>query len=150
MTERLTRNSKFSFYNQNDLYAMYDKLTKLEDVMEDFNVCCVGELHNRLCLAEELSRELSGIYAILEKYGISVNELDNALFQKIVSIDNPFVKGYVQAKIDAVNRAEKDRDTWKRACELACEREDDCYVYDNIHRAYEFYQQAKKEGDTNV
>ena len=92
--------------------------------------------------------KLGQLEDIMDKYGIeSVEELDNALFQRIVSIDNPFVKGYVQAKIDAINRTEQDRDTWKRACELACEREDDCYVYDNIHRAYEFYQQAKKEGN---
>lgn len=147
MAERLTRNSRFSFYNQNDLDAMYDKLAELEDIMDDFHISCIDELHERLRWVEEQNKELDKIYAILEKYGTNVNELDNALFQRIVSIDNPFVKGYVQAKIDAVTRAEQDRDTWKRACELACEREDDCYVYDNIHRAYEFYQQAKKEGN---
>lgn len=66
--------------------------------------------------------KLGQLEDIMDKYGIeSVEELDNALFQRIVSIDNPFVKGYVQAKIDAINRAEQDRDTWKRACELACE-----------------------------
>ena len=65
--------------------------------------------------------KLGKIEDILEKYGIeSVEELEKKL---------------------------ADSDTWKRACELACEREDDCYVYDNIHRAYEFYQQAKKEGN---
>lgn len=50
---------------------------------------------------------------------------------------------------DRIKELEQELDTWKRACELACEREDDCYVYDNIHRAYEFYQQAKKEGEKN-
>ena len=52
--------------------------------------------------------------------------------------------------IESVEELEKklaDSDTWQKACELACEREDDCYVYDNIHRAYEFYQQAKTEGN---
>ena len=58
---------------------------------------------------------------IMEKYGIdSVEELDKQLANGV---------------------------TWQEACELACEREDDCYVYDNIHRAYEFYQQAKTEGN---
>lgn len=51
--------------------------------------------------------------------------------------------------IEELDKKLTDADTWKRACELACEREDDCYVYDNIHRAYEFYQQAKKEGENN-
>lgn len=56
---------------------------------------------------------------IMEKYGIdSVEELDKQLANGV---------------------------TWQEACELACEREDDCYVYDNIHRAYEFYQQAKNK-----
>lgn len=118
--------------------------------------------------------KLGQLEDIMDKYGIeSVEELDNALFQRIVSIDNPFVKGYVQAKIDAINRAEQDRDTWKRACELACEKLADIYSHceyelfgDNVdeYRKYceengnplqnirycetkYFYQQAKKEGD---
>ena len=66
--------------------------------------------------------KLAKLEDILEKYGIeSVEELEKKL---------------------------ADSDTWQKACELACEREDDCYVYDNIHRAYEFYQQAKKESES--
>lgn len=49
--------------------------------------------------------------------------------------------------IEELEKKLADSDTWQKACELACEREDDCYVYDNIHRAYEFYQQAKTEGN---
>lgn len=161
MAERLTRNSKFSFYNQNDLDAMYDKLAELEDIMDDFHISCIDELHERLCWVEEQNKELDKIYAILEKYGTNVNELDNALFQRIVSIDNPFVKGYVQAKIDAINRAEQDRDTWKRACEFLAYKyaeeyfdgrdiehcfnanKRDKFVKENINY---FYQQAKTEG----
>lgn len=100
--------------------------------------------------------KLGQLEDILEKYGIeSVEELDNALFQRIVSIDNPFVKGYVQAKIDAINRAEQDRDTWKRACELACKHiswcpakqgECDC-VKENRDCTNYFYQQAKEDGE---
>ena len=76
---------------------------------------------------------------ILEEYGIeSVEELEKKI-------------GYLKVIIEKQNIVNqiisKELDTWKRACELACEREDDCYVYDNIHRAYEFYQQAKKEGN---
>lgn len=68
---------------------------------------------------------------ILEKYDLEVEELDERIYNGAFNY------------IDKL-KAETERDTWKRACELACEREDDCYVYDNIHRAYEFYQQAKK------
>ena len=94
--------------------------------------------------------KLGQLEDIMDKYGIeSAEELDNALFQRIVSIDNPFVKGYVQAKIDAINRAEQDRDTWKRACELACDvlRDINYKIYneDRIDFENTFYQQAKKE-----
>ena len=69
----------------------------------------------------EMYSKLSKLEDIMEKYGIdSVEELDKQLANGV---------------------------TWQEACELACEREDDCYVYDNIHRAYEFYQQAKTEGN---
>ena len=48
MAERLTRNSKFSFYNQNDLDAMYDKLAELEDIMEKFDIESAEELDETL------------------------------------------------------------------------------------------------------
>lgn len=44
MAERLTRNSKFSIYNQNDIEAMYDKLAEVEDVMEEYGLERVEEL----------------------------------------------------------------------------------------------------------
>ena len=113
MAERLTRNNKFSIYNQNNLETMYDKLAEIEDTMEEYGIESVEKLSNALEFAKVIEN-------ILSEYGIKDNEeLDKKL---------------------------ADGDTWKKACELACEREDDCYVYDNIHRAYEFYQQAKKEG----
>lgn len=86
---------------------------------------------------------------VMEKYGIeSVEELDKKIGYYIDKIDlkaeNDYLKKTIE-KQNIVNQSiSKDRDTWQKACELACEREDDCYVYDNIHRAYEFYQQAKK------
>lgn len=80
--------------------------------------------------------KLAQLENILEKYDLEVEELDERIYNGAFNY------------IDKL-KAETDRDTWKRACELACEREDDCYVYDNIHRAYEFYQQAKKESENN-
>ena len=72
--------------------------------------------------------KLAHLEDIMERLGINfVEDLEDEI--KSLRVDKYIYK--------------KDRDTWKRACELACEREDDCYVYDNIHRAYEFYQQAK-------
>ena len=78
---------KYKQYNTDELSEMYSKLSKLEDIMEKYDIESVEELEKKLA----------------------------------------------------------DSDIWQKACELACEREDDCYVYDNIHRAYEFYQQAKKD-----
>ena len=80
---------------------------------------------------------------VMEKYGIESVELLEHIIKKGIVI-NSTIEDFAKEEYD---KMKQDRDTWKRACELACEREDDCYVYDNIHRAYEFYQQAKKEGD---
>ena len=88
--------------------------------------------------------KLQGLEDILEKYGIeSVEELSDALeFAKV--IEN-ILSEYGIKDNEELDKKLADGDTWKKACELACEREDDCYVYDNIHRAYEFYQQAKNK-----
>ena len=60
-------------------------------------------------LFNSVKNKLGRLEDIMEKYGIeSVEELDRRI---------------------------ADGKTWQKACELACEREDDCYVYDNIHRA---------------
>lgn len=85
----------------------------------------------------KLLNKLGKLEDILEKYDLEVEELDERIHKGAFNY------------IDKL-RAETERDTWQKACELACEREDDCYVYDNIHRAYEFYQQAKKEGENET
>lgn len=80
----------------------------------------------------KLLNKLGKLEDIMERLGINfVEDLEDEI--KSLRVDKYVYK--------------KDRDTWQKACELACEREDDCYVYDNIHRAYEFYQQAKTEGN---
>ena len=96
--------------------------------------------------------KLSQLEDIMEKYGIeSVEELDKKIGHYIDKIDLEAENDYLKKAIEKQNMISKiiskNRDTWQKACELACEREDDCYVYDNIHRAYEFYQQAKKKGE---
>ena len=78
---------------------------------------------------------------IMEKYGIDIQNLDYILEDYAKNQGRDF------AICEERDTLRQERATWKRACELACEREDDCYVYDNIHRAYEFYQQAKTEGN---
>lgn len=96
-----------------------------------------------------LLNKLGKLEDILEKYGIeSVEELDKKIGHYIDKIEleaeNDYLKKTIEKQNVVTQSISKDRDTWQKACELACEREDDCYVYDNIHRAYEFYQQAKQ------
>ena len=112
-----------------------EKLGKIEDIMDKYGIESVEELEKEM-------HSLMLIISILNDYGIEdYNELDEILkeFSYMKKMETEIGKELKFYKTD--------RDTWKRACELACEREDDCYVYDNIHRAYEFYQQAKAEGN---
>lgn len=123
MAERLTRNNKVNFYFHDEASNMvYYKLQGLEDIMEKYDIEDLEQLEIMLfCLSSETKFQLKQLQKLYKKYNIkSVEELEKKL---------------------------ADSDTWQKACELACEREDDCYVYDNIHRAYEFYQQAKTEGN---
>lgn len=87
--------------------------------------------------------KLAQLEDIMDKYGIE--DLEQYVEEK--RKQDKELRDNIQQLHTIINSTGYDRDTWKRACELACEREDDCYVYDNIHRAYEFYQQAKKEGN---
>lgn len=85
-----------------------------------------------------LLNKLGELEDILEKYGVGIQKLDYILE------DYSKNQGRCFAVCEERDTLRQERDVWKRACELACEREDDCYVYDNIHRVYEFYQQAKQ------
>lgn len=119
--------------------AVYDKLGELEDILEKYGIESVEELG---CLIEQTPKFI--VKENIEKYGQEINGVFFSNEQMLIlsqynELQEPYKKRYEQIKID--------RDTWKKACELACEREDDCYVYDNIHRAHDFYQQAKKEGN---
>ena len=75
---------------------------------------------------------------ILEKYDLKVEELDERIYNGAMNY------------VDKL-KAEADRDTWKRACELACDvlRDINYKIYneDRIDFENTFYQQAKKEGN---
>ena len=78
---------------------------------------------------------------IFEKYGIeSVEELDKL---------TDGMKSTISVLLDRNKNTKQDRDTWKRACELACEEIDCEYMYGINKENYSqyFYQQAKKEGE---
>lgn len=135
MAERLTRNNKFSIYNQDNLDAMYDKLAEIEDIMNDFHISCIDELHERLCWVEEQRKELDKTYNVWEKYGCkTLQEVDDLL------------QDGCDAKciLKECDKAETDRDTWKRACELACKWfKQTGFIGDQTEVDY-YYQQAKQ------
>ena len=87
--------------------------------------------------------KLGQLEDIMDKYGIESFELLEHIIKK-GKVINSVIEDFAKEEYDKIKQ---DRDTWQKACELASEREDDCYVYDNIHRIYEFYQQAKKDGN---
>ena len=136
-----------------------DKLAKLEDILEKHGIESVEELEKEM-------HSLMLIISILNDYGIEdYNELDEILkeFSYMKKMETEIGKELKFYKTD--------RDTWKRACELACEKLADIYSHceyelfgDSVdeYRKYceengnplqnirycetkYFYQQAKKE-----
>ena len=89
--------------------------------------------------------KLAQLEDILEKYGIeSVEELDKEL-----SIRRLLHQTIAELSKMAT-KAENDRDTWKKACELAC---DDLGLYEDVTTTQLkmkcYYQQAKKGNDSH-
>ena len=111
-----------------------EKLGKLEDILEKYGIDSVEELDKKLANFDNFMKG--------NKFE-TIEDLQNALNGKFIEVFDEKNKIW-QDMVKNLTKTEQDRDTWQKACELACEREDDCYVYDNIHRAYEFYQQAKQ------
>ncbi len=133
MAERLTRNNKVNF-------------------------CFHDEASNMVYY------RLQDLEDIMEKYGIeSVEELEEKLNEpeRIWNANLKDLKQQVKREIN--KELETDRDTWKRACELAVlwiaqelkvlpknikksefEFEDEMIIEENTNY---FYQQAKKEGE---
>lgn len=113
MAERLTESEVSKSFTEQELRAgqqarIYQKLGKLEDILEKYGIESMEELKTKLDITNESIKKAQ---------------------QKLAEI-------YIQ-----------DRDTWKRACELACE-EIDCecmYGVNKENYSQYFYQQAKKE-----
>ena len=81
----------------------------------------------------KLLNKLGKLEDILEKYNLEVEELDERIYNGALNY------------IDKL-KAENERDTWQKACELACDVilrfTDGCPC-----KADYFYQQAKTEGN---
>ena len=152
MAERLTDKDYFAWHyrcgyqNKKDSLERTQKehkLGKLEDILEEFNISSIDELHEYLCWEQEQRKELDKIYKVWEKYGCkTLQDVDDLL----------------QDGCDAMcilkenSRLETDRDTWKKACELALKEDypnrnipkEDWEEHLEIELKY-FYQQAKNE-----
>lgn len=150
LTEFVTKNCSKPFYRFNEnshitiryrycanIDKAINKLGMLEDIMKKYDIESVEELDKKLA---DFDNFMKG-----NKFE-TIEDLQNALTGKFIEVFDEKNKIW-KDMVKKLTKTEQDRDTWEKSCELACEREDDCYVYDNIHRAYEFYQQAKKEGE---
>ena len=103
--------------------------------------------------------KLAQLEDIMDKYGIESFELLEHIIKKGMVI-NSVIEDFAKEEYD---KMKQDRDTWKRACELACVFAcsevdcDNCPIYekckwcgDCVHNLFDyFYQKAKKEGENN-
>lgn len=154
MAERLTTRFHGILVKEADVskIQVITKLGQLEDIMEKYGIESVEELEQELKIAHEIER--------LKDKNIDLN---NA----IIVFNKNFIKDYIRE----IEELKVVSDTWKRACELACEKLADIYSHceyelfgDSVdeYRKYceengnplqnirycetkYFYQQAKKE-----
>lgn len=163
MAERLTKcDTCFAYTTKDNVKSMYadiptlkgffdndmvvgnaiDKLATFEDIMDKYDINSF----------KQLDKYLADFDTIMKRNKFqSIEELQNAIngkFQQVFDEKNKIWQNIVKK----LTKAEKDRDTWKKACELACE-EIDCecmYGVDKENYSQYFYQQAKtEENDDN-
>lgn len=98
----------------------------------------------------ECNKKLGMLEDIMEKYDIESFELLEHIIKK-GKVINSVIEDFAKEEYDKIKQ---DRDTWKRACELACEEIDSCdnygcktYTIPLKEMPQYFYQQAKKEGN---
>lgn len=92
---------------------------------------------------DQANERLGKFEDILEKYGVeSLDTLEHIIKkgQVIASTIEGFAK-------EAYNEIQTDRDTWQKACKLACKWfKQTGFIGDQTEVDY-YYQQAKKEGE---
>ena len=97
----------------------------------------------KLNYIQKLQNKLGQFEDILEKYGIESFELLEHIIKK-GKVINSVIEDFAKEEYD---KMKQDRDTWKRACELACKWfKQTGFIGDQTKVDY-FYQQAKKEGN---
>lgn len=151
MAERLTKKISKTIQNKYSLgsYLYYD-FAEIDDT---------NKLLNKLGKLED----------IMEKYGLEINDIDEILTnyikeKELAKNNDKELRDTIQKLHTIIEAIGYDRDTWKRACELACKHIAEvewfsCPETDSINESEDeiktltqqslnyFYQQAKKEGD---
>ena len=133
MAERLTRNNKVNFCFHDEASNMvYYRLQDLEDIMEKYGIENVEELSKIFSYLS--GRFINSVYSLKYKF--------DSYEDKIKYLANKKGQYY-----EELYETKQDRDTWKRACELACKWfKQTGFIGDQTEVDY-YYQQAKKEGE---
>lgn len=134
----------YDFAKIDDTNKLLNKLGKLEDILEKYGIESV----------EELDKKIDDFYNFMKGNKFeTIEDLQNALNGKFIEVFDEKNKIW-QDMVKNLTKTEKDRDTWKRACELACEEIDSCdnygcktYTIPLEEMPQYFYQQAKTEGN---
>lgn len=148
MAERLTIKNSDNTYSQptdTTFEMVFNKLGKLEDILEKYGIESVGELDKKLADFDTIMKG--------NKFQ-SIEELQNALNGKFIEVFDEKNKIW-QDMVKNLTKTEQDRDTWKKACELASShiswcpaKQGECnYSKEKRDCTNYFYQQAKKEGE---
>ena len=104
---------------------------------------CINDFGDVVDL-EDLCYKLACFEDMLEMYGVDIQNLDYILEDYSKNQGRDF------AICEEMDDLKKYRDTWKRACELAC---DDLGLYEDVTTTQLkmkcYYQQAKKGNDSH-
>ena len=112
---------------------IFDKAGKQQDIYEWSSASSL-----------ECNKKLGKLEDILEKYGIDIQNLDYILEDYSKNQGRDF------AICEERDTLRQERDTWKRACELACKWfKQTGFIGDQTKVDY-FYQQAKKENENET
>lgn len=136
MAERLTKLDCYDDYQilEEDLPKAIDKLGKFEDILEKYGIESVEELDKKLANFDNFMKG--------NKFE-TIEDLQNALNGRFIEVFDEKNKIW-QDMVKKLTKTEQDRDTWKRACDLACDVilrfTDGCPC-----KADYFYQQSEKE-----
>lgn len=116
--------------------AVYDKLGELEDLLEKYGVESVEEISKIFSYLS--GRFINSVYSLKHKF--------DSYEDKIKYLANKKGQYY-----EELYETKQDRDTWQKACELACKELEkrNCFAQDKQTRRIVdlkdyFYQQAKQ------